>query len=147
MSTALDAQAASLVKYSAPLLKTHSAAINQRLYAILAERYPSAYELLQRADFPPLAVVVVSYATSVDNLEPFLHYAPKIARVHQRIGLQEVHFDMLGSALLEALHAVLGERVTPATLPAWGALYRQLAAILIRLQRELPPLPSTPSSE
>lgn len=147
MSLALDAQAASLVKHSVPLLKAHGAAINQRLYATLAERHPAAHALLQRADFPPLAAVVASYAANADDLGPFLQHAPRIARVHQRIGLQEAHFDMLGSALQDALHAILGDRVPAATLCAWNALYRQLAVTLIHLQRELPPLPSTPSSE
>ena len=147
MSLALDTQAASLIRQSAPLLKAHGPAINQRLYALLAAHHPAAHALLQRADFPPLAAVVASYAASVDDLEPFLRHAPKIARVHQRIGLQEAHFDMLGSALQDAIGDVLGPLVPAEALSAWGAAYQQLAVILIRLQRELPPLPTPTPSE
>ncbi|MBD9415738.1 hypothetical protein IB234_14345 [Pseudomonas sp. PDM16] len=147
MSTALDAPAAGLIKQSAPLLRQHGAAINRRLYDTLAQHYPSAYALLERTDFPPLASVVASYAASVDNLEPFLRHAPKIARVHQHIGLQEAHFDMLGSALQDALKTVLADLAPPAALAAWAEAYRQLAVILIRLQRELPALPAPTPSE
>lgn len=143
MNAALDAQALSLVKQTAPVLKAQTAAINQQVYANLAAEHPSAHELLRQANFPPLAAIVASYVASLDNLEPFLRYAPKIARVHQRIDLQEVHFDMLGKALQSALHSVLGASVEEDALLAWGAAYQHLAAILIRLQRELPPLPTT----
>lgn len=143
MNAALDAQTLSLVKQTAPALKAQAAAINQQVYANLAAEHPAAHDLLRQANFPPLAAIVASYAASLDNLEPFLRHAPKIARVHQRIDLQDVHFDMLGKALQDALHSVLGTSVAEDTLLAWGAAYHHLAAILIRLQRELPPLPTT----
>lgn len=98
-----------------------------------------------RAGLPPLASIVASYAasiehraSSIDNLGPFLNHAPKIARVHQRIDLQEEHFAMLADALFPAFRQALGtELLSEAAMQAWRSAYEQLANTLIKLQKEI----------
>ncbi|MDP3817066.1 globin domain-containing protein [Pseudomonas sp.] len=135
---ALDNAAIQLIKQSAAAIKGQSAEINRLVYQNLNQYHPTAYALLQRAGLPPLASIVASYAASIDNLEPFLKHAPKIAQVHHRIDLQEEHFEMVASALFTAFRQVLDrETLCDAAIQAWRSAYEQLANTLIRLQREL----------
>lgn len=138
---AIDDVAVRLIKQSAGAIKAQSAEINRLAYQHLDTHHPAAHALLLHAGLPPLAGIVVSYAASIDNLEPFLKHAPKIARVHQRIDLQEEHFAMLASALFVALRQALDrEALSDAAIQAWRSAYDQLATTLIKLQRELPAL-------
>lgn len=134
----IDEASIQLIRQTASTIKARNRVINQQVYANLASHYPAAHALLLQAGSPPLAGIVANYAASIDNLAPFLQYAPKIARVHQRIDLQEAHFEMLGNALFDAFQQALGDALSVAALQAWRRAYDDLAAILIRLQRELP---------
>ena len=136
---ASDDAAIRLIKHSAAAIRGQAAEINRLVYQNLEAHHPTAYALLQQAGLPPLASIVASYAANIDNLEPFLKHAPRIARVHQRIDLQEAHFEMVASALFTALRQALDREALPDTaIQAWRSAYDQLANILIRLQKELP---------
>jgi len=136
---AIDDAAIQLIKHSAAAIRGQAAEINRLVYQNLEAHYPTAYALLQQAGLPPLASIVASYAASIDNLEPFLKHAPRIAQVHQRIDLREEHFAMVASALFAALRQALDrETLCDTAIQAWRSAYDQLANILIRLQKELP---------
>jgi hemoglobin-like flavoprotein len=135
---AIDDTAVQLIKQSAAAIKAQAQHINQLVYQYLDKHYPTAYALLQQAGLPPLANIVASYAANIDNLEPFLKHAPKIAQVHHRIDLQEEHFEMVASALFAAFRQALDrEALSDAAMQAWRSAYDRLAEILIQLQREL----------
>lgn len=134
----IDDTAVQLIKQSAGAIKAQAQQINQLVYEHLDKHHPTAYALLQRAGLPPLANIVAGYAANIDNLEPFLKHAPKIAQVHHQIDLQEEQFEMVASALFAAFHQALDrEALSDASMRAWRSAYDHLANILIELQRQL----------
>ncbi|WP_137888580.1 globin domain-containing protein [Pseudomonas sp. 2FE] len=135
---AIDNTAVQLIKQTAGAIREKSQEINQLVYENLSKDHKPAYAILQRAGLPSLAGIVASYAASIDNLEPFLKHAPKIARMHHRINLQEEHFEMVANALFSAFRQALGtEAISEAAIHAWRCAYEHLANTLITLQKEI----------
>ncbi len=139
----IDLQSLQLIKQTAAAIKTQTQSINRQVYLNLEQEHPAAHAILQHAGFPPLAGIVASYASNVDNLEAFLQHAPKIVQAHRRIDLQESHFSMLADALFKAMRQTLSDEALPdIALQAWRRAYDHLATILIQQQREMATQPT-----
>jgi hemoglobin-like flavoprotein len=64
---------------------------------------------------------------------------------HLDYGVQDRHYDIVGSALLWTLGQALGERFTPELREAWRETYGLLAAVMRRgAARASPPKPAHP---
>ncbi len=68
--------------------------------------------------------VVVNGLHRLDQLVPAVQ---ELGRRHARYGVQDAHYDTVGTALLATLQQGLGEAFTPDVAAAWATAYTLLA--------------------
>lgn len=64
---------------------------------------------------------------SLDRLEAILPAVQELGRRHVAYGVQDAHYDTVGSALLWTLRQGLGDQFTPEVEAAWTTAYTLLA--------------------
>ena len=75
-----------------------------------------------------LAVVVAS----LDDPDRLLNAVGALGKRHVHYGVEDHHFDSVGEALIDALHAVLGAGFTPDVQAAWLEAYTLVASVMRR---------------
>ncbi|MBF8223203.1 NO-inducible flavohemoprotein [Halomonas sp. 328] len=129
-----------LIAATAPVVAEHLDAITQRFYPLMFDRYPEVQALFnpahQASGAQPraLAGAVLAYVQ--------LRHEPARARAalataiskHVSLGIAPEQYPIVGECLMAAIGEVLGEAVTPEIAGAWGALYEELAGLLIELE-------------
>jgi nitric oxide dioxygenase len=73
-----------------------------------------------------LALVVAGLA----DLSRVLPAVKNLARRHSNYGVEDHHYDSVGSALLWSLRQVLGDEFTPEVCEAWTGAYTTLASVM-----------------
>jgi len=61
----------------------------------------------------------------------------KISQKHASLYIQESQYDIVGEYLLKAMGTILGSALTPPILDAWTAAYKQLADIMIKMEKDM----------
>lgn len=72
-------------------------------------------------------------ATAVTNLHQIETIVPAVqdlGRRHVRYGVEDAHYDVVGSALLETLAKGLGDDFTPEVRDAWTETYVLVAGVM-----------------
>lgn len=67
---------------------------------------------------------------SLQNPTPLLSALEQMGQRHVAYGVQEAHYDTVGSALLWTLEQGLADAYTPAVADAWTAAYTLLADVM-----------------
>nr|WP_132876175.1 globin domain-containing protein [Tamaricihabitans halophyticus] len=99
-------------------------------YGMLFSLAPEARELfpanmqVQRSRLMRAIVHVVQMVDRPDDLVPFLH---QLGRDHRKFGVVARHYEAVGTSLLAALKAHLGEDWTPKVERAWAEAYTIMA--------------------
>lgn len=129
-----------IVKSTAPLIKSRGEAITEAMYRILFATYPGAEALFR--DAPPsqrtkLANAVYAYAANIDKLEKLSGGIESMALAHVRTRVRPEHYPWVKDALVQAFCEVLGDDMTDEVLEAWSEAYDFLASTLIRREEEL----------
>jgi hemoglobin-like flavoprotein len=85
----------------------------------------------------------------LDHTDSVLAQFRELGRRHAYYGVEETHFDDVGAALLQALHATLNDRFSAEVEDAWASVYAELAETMImaaRSQRAEFPVETAPQS-
>jgi hemoglobin-like flavoprotein len=67
---------------------------------------------------------------SLDRLEAILPAVQELGRRHVGYGVEDYHYETVGTALLWTLRQGLGEQFTPEVEAAWGTAYLLLAGAM-----------------
>jgi hemoglobin-like flavoprotein len=117
----------SVVAMDAP---TFTAAFYDHLFQLDPSLRP-----LFKGDLPEqgrkLAAMLATVVRGLHELPAIVPAAKALAARHATYGVQRVHYETVGRALLETLDAQLGERMTPEVRTAWSTTYGLLAQVMI----------------
>ncbi|OZT74877.1 NO-inducible flavohemoprotein [Vreelandella boliviensis] len=129
-----------LINATAPVVAEHLNAITQRFYPLMFARYPEVKPLFnevhQQSGGQPRALANAVLAYVQLRSEPAQARATLdiVVSKHVSLGILPEQYPIVGECLLAAIGEVLGDAVTPEIADAWGALYNELAALLIDLE-------------
>jgi hemoglobin-like flavoprotein len=70
-----------------------------------------------------------------------------LGRRHATYGVEDSHYDTVGTALLAMLQECLGPALTPPARAAWTALYADVAGTMQGAARQLTTLPASPPQD
>ncbi|WP_404375831.1 NO-inducible flavohemoprotein [Vreelandella aquamarina] len=129
-----------MIEATAPVVAEHLDAITQRFYPLMFTRYPEVKPLFneahQQSGGQPraLASAVLAYVQLRNDPAKARATLAVVVSKHVSLGIQPEQYPIVGECLMAAIGEVLGDAVTPAIADAWGALYNELAALLIDLE-------------
>lgn len=139
----LDVQTIEIIKSTVPVLKAHADDITRAFYPLLFSQYPDVVPYFNQTNQgkgtqpKALANAVVAYGANIDALGNLSETVSKIVQKHVALGIQPSQYDAVGSCLLQAIKAVLGDAATQEIMAAWGKAYGQLAELLIAAEESL----------
>ncbi|WP_136247135.1 globin domain-containing protein [Halomonas borealis] len=131
-----------LIAATAPVVAEHLDTITQRFYPLLFERYPQVAPLFNQAHQADggqpraLAAAVLAYVQLRQDPERARQTLGMVVGKHVSLNIQPDQYPLVGECLMVAIGEVLGDAVTPEIADAWGALYGELAALLIELEEQ-----------
>ena len=133
-----------LVKTTAPVIRTHGISLSRHFYARMFEHNPELKPLFNQshqktgAQQQALAMAVVAYAEHIDNPMVLAPVLELIANKHVSLGVRQEHYAIVGGHLLASIREVLGGEVaTDELIAAWAAAYGQLADVLVGMEDRL----------
>lgn len=130
------------VRASWALLSPDAQTVGDLFYGALFTRRPQLRPLFkgdmstQSAKLVQMVSAAVAMLDRTDTLVPVLQ---RLARSHVGYGVQDVHYAMVGDALIETLARGLGDAFTPAVRSAWIETYGLMARVMIEATREPEP--------
>jgi len=133
----LSQETITTVKSTVPLLEEHGLEITKTFYQLLFEANPELKNIFNMANqrnstqSRALADAVLAYAANIDNLAVLLPAVNRIAAKHASIGIQEHHYPLVGTSLLQAIKHVLSLPQQHPALIAWKEAYDFLANVFI----------------
>lgn len=139
----LDSNTIEIIKATVPALEIHANDITEHFYPLLFEQHPEVIPYFNQTNQgkgtqpKALANAVVAYGANIDELGNLSDAVKKIVHKHASLDIQPEHYDAVGSCLLQAIKAVLGEAATEEVINAWAAAYGQLAQILIEAEESV----------
>ncbi|ANJ67432.1 hemin receptor [Halothiobacillus diazotrophicus] len=77
-----------------------------------------------------LMMSINTVVNSLDRLEPMVPILQDMGRRHKGYGVQDAHYDTVGSALLWTLETGLGPAFTPEVKSAWTEAYTLIATVM-----------------
>ena len=131
-----------VIAATAPVVAEHLDAITQRFYPLMFDRYPEVKSLFnqthqQNGGQPKaLAGAILAYVQVRQNQETARQIMETVVNKHISLDIQPNQYPIVGECLMEAIGQVLGEAVTAEVADAWGALYQELAGLLIELEEQ-----------
>jgi nitric oxide dioxygenase len=114
-----------------PIADLAAALFYRRLFELnprLAALFPQDTTEQGRKLMATLGVVVAR----LDRLGDVVPAVEQLGRRHVAYGVEDAHYDIVGSALLDTLRVALGDDLGPEAEAAWGAAYGTLAAVMQR---------------
>ncbi|WP_349304083.1 globin domain-containing protein, partial [Pseudoalteromonas sp. S4492] len=82
-----------------------------------------------------LAAAVLAYVGARPSREAVDRLLAPVVSKHVSLNILPEHYPIVGECLMAAIGEVLGDAVTPEIADAWGALYGELAAVLIAAEQ------------
>ncbi|ALM54210.1 NO-inducible flavohemoprotein [Halomonas huangheensis] len=126
-----------IIDATAPVVAEHLDAITARFYPLMFERYPAVKAIFNQSHQQDggqpraLARSVLAYVgLRKQPAEARAAMATAISK-HVSLGIQPDQYPIVGECLMAAIGEVLGDAVTEDVADAWGALYGELADLLI----------------
>ncbi|GAA0627001.1 globin domain-containing protein [Halomonas beimenensis] len=129
-----------LIETTAPVVAEHLDAITQRFYPLMFSRYPEVKSLFNQAHQASgsqpraLAGAVLAYVGLRGNPAGAREALATAVSKHVSLDIRPEQYPIVGECLMAAIGEVLGDAVTPEIADAWGALYEELAGLLIELE-------------
>lgn len=130
-----------LIAATAPVVAEHLNAITARFYPLMFERYPEVKPLFNQThqasggQARALAGAVLAYVGARHSREAVDRLLAPVVSKHVSLNILPEHYPIVGECLMAAIGEVLGDAVTPEIADAWGALYGELAAVLIAAEQ------------
>ncbi|MBY5926602.1 MULTISPECIES: NO-inducible flavohemoprotein [unclassified Halomonas] len=131
-----------IIDATAPLVAEHLDAITARFYPLMFERYPEVKAVFNQAHQADggqpkaLARGVLAYVGLRQQPEAVRQQMQSVISKHVSLGIQPEQYPIVGECLMAAIGDVLGDAVTAEIADAWGALYGDLAELLIAAEAE-----------
>lgn len=125
------------IKATVPALKVHAEDITRHFYLLLFAQHPDVVPYFNQTNQgkgtqpKALANAVLAYGANIDELGNLSDAVSTIVQKHCSLGILPEQYDAVGSCLLQAIAAVLGDAATDDIIDAWGQAYGQLAGLLI----------------
>lgn len=129
-----------IVKSTAPIIKSKGSEITSTMYQLLFEKYPAAKALFKDAQptqQQKLADAIYAYSANIDRLENLAGGINDMALSHVRTKILPEHYPWVRESLMEAIRCVLGDAATEEIVNAWTEAYDFLAGVLIAREKEL----------
>lgn len=139
----LSQQHIDTVKATIPLLASAGTAITEHFYNRLFTHHPELQDVFnmthQNTGRQPAALfnAIAAYATHIDNLDVLTSAVMRIAHKHTSFNINPAQYDVVGHHLIETLRELAPDAFTPEVEEAWGAAYKQLADIFIKIENDL----------
>jgi len=139
----LSQEVRTLVKSTAPVLKTHGEALTCHFYARMFRHNPELKQVFNQGhqeggqQQQALAAAVAAYAEHIDDPSVLMPVVTRIVHKHVSLGIRPEHYAIVGKHLLASISEVLGEAATEELIAAWAAAYGQLADLLIAEEARL----------
>ncbi|WP_136065969.1 NO-inducible flavohemoprotein [Modicisalibacter radicis] len=136
----LTAEQERIIDATAPVVAEHLDTITRQFYPLMFERYPEVapfFNQTHQADGGQpraLASSVLAYVQLRKEPEKVRTAMATVVSKHVSLGIQPDQYPIVGECLMVAIGEVLGDAVTPEVADAWGALYQELATLLIELE-------------
>ncbi|MGL4655732.1 MAG: globin domain-containing protein [Sarcina sp.] len=130
-----------VIKNSVPILQDHGVEITTLLYKKLFEKNPEFKNLFdmerQHSGHQPvaLAMIIVSAAEYIDNLEEIKSSVKAIGLRHVATHVKPEYYAVLGECLIESYKEVLGNLATDEFLEAWTKAYRDISNMFIEIEK------------
>ncbi|GHC27874.1 NO-inducible flavohemoprotein [Aidingimonas halophila] len=131
-----------VIEATAPVVAEHLNTITQRFYPLMFERYPEVKPLFNQAHQVnggqprALAGSVLAYVQLRQEPARARQVLETVVNKHVSLNIQPYQYPIVGECLMAAIGEVLGDAVTDEVADAWGALYEELAALLIDLESQ-----------
>ncbi|RUR57270.1 NO-inducible flavohemoprotein [Vreelandella populi] len=131
-----------IIAATAPVVAEHLNTITARFYPLMFERYPQVKPLFnqthQKNGGQPRALAgsILAYVGVRQNPETARQIMETVVNKHVSLDIQPEHYPIVGECLMVAIGEVLGDAVTAEVADAWGALYQELADLLIDLEAQ-----------
>ncbi|WP_458525278.1 NO-inducible flavohemoprotein [Onishia taeanensis] len=129
-----------LIEATAPVVAEHLETITSRFYPLMFSRYPEVAVLFNSAHQADgaqpraLAGAVLAYVQLRRDPARARQVLGTVVSKHVSLGIRPDQYPIVGECLMAAIGEVLGDAVTPEIADAWGALYEELAGLLIELE-------------
>src|SRR5262249_39490792 len=139
----LSAQTIATIKATVPALQQHGEAITRHFYQGMFREHPQVKGFFNEAhqatgtQAKALAGAVLAYPGHVDRIDEIAGALPRIVQKHVALGVQPVHYPIVGTCLLQAIREVLGAAATDEIIDAWAQAYQSLAGMLIAAEEEV----------
>ncbi|MBO1113005.1 NO-inducible flavohemoprotein [Bordetella petrii] len=139
----LSQEVRTLVKATAPVLKTHGEALTRHFYARMFRHNPELKQVFNQGhqeggqQQQALAAAVAAYAEHIDDPSVLAPVVTRIVHKHVSLGIRPEHYAIVGKHLLASISEVLGAAATDELIAAWAAAYGQLADLLIAEEARL----------
>lgn len=136
----LTASQEAVIAATAPVVAEHLPTITRRFYPILFDRYPEVRPLFNEAHQAngaqpqALAGSVLAYVQLRQDPVKARKVLETVVSKHVSLDIRPEQYPLVGECLMVAIGEVLGDAVTPEVADAWGALYGELADLLIELE-------------
>lgn len=115
-------------------------AVAPLFYDRLFQRDPSVRALFTHTDMPSqgekLTQILAVVVRGLDRLDQLMPAVEALGRRHAGYGVQDAHYALVGTALLDTFADILGDAFTPDARAAWEAAYGALAAVMQRAAAE-----------
>jgi nitric oxide dioxygenase len=139
----LDTATVQIIKATVPALQIYANDITSHFYPLLFAQHPEVLPFFNQTNQEKgtqpkaLANAVIAYGANIDELGNLSDAVSKIVQKHTALGILPQQYDAVGSCLLQAIKAVLGDAATDEVIDAWAKAYGQLANILIAAEESV----------
>jgi nitric oxide dioxygenase len=139
----LDTATVQIIKATVPALQLYANDITSHFYPLLFAQHPEVLPFFNQTNQgkgtqpKALANAVIAYGVNIDELGNLSAAISKIVQKHTALGILPDQYDAVGSCLLQAIKAVLGDAATDEVIDAWAKAYGQLANILIAAEETI----------
>ena len=133
-----------LVRSSWSMIAERASMFTARFYSNLFEIDPGAVRLFTGVNMVAqewkLAQTLGVVVQALDDIDTLLPALATLGERHARYGVEQAHFETVGTALLQSFTDTLRERFTPEARAAWTEAYSLVSSEMRRaLERSRPP--------
>lgn len=139
----LDTATVQIIKATVPALQIYANDITSHFYPLLFAQHPEVLPFFNQTNQAKgtqpkaLANAVIAYGANIDELGNLSDAVSQIVQKHVALGILPEQYDAVGSCLIQAIKAVLGDAATDEVIDAWTKAYGQLANILIAAEESI----------
>lgn len=132
-----------IIQATLPVVASNLSSIVNKFYELLLSNHPeltSVFNLTnQKTGIQPTALTssIATFAMNYKNIDSIRSMIEMIANKHCSVGVKPEQYAVVGTTLIAAIDAVLGDAVTDQIRNAWAEFYWEFANILIKEENDL----------